>query len=174
MCLLSFLEGIWLEYNRLAAVRYARRWAFRRNPEFYSFDELGGDCTNFVSQCVYAGSRVMNFSDELGWYYISPDLRAPSWTSVRFFYEFITQNEGVGPYGYEADLSQAQIGDVIQLAYGGSEDFTHTLLVVAVGRNPSAENVLLAAHTRDTYRRPLSMYDYTNVRLLHIEAVRDA
>jgi len=166
--------GICLEYNRLAAVRYARRWAFRRNPEFYSFDEIGGDCTNFVSQCVYAGSLVMNFSPELGWYYISPELRAPSWTSVRFFYEFITQNEGVGPYGYEAELTNALPGDVVQLAYGGSEEFTHTLLVVAVGREPSPENILLAAHTRDVYRRPLATYDYTSARLLHIEAVRDA
>ena len=162
-----------MEYDRRAAARYARRWAFRRNPEFYSFDEIGGDCTNFVSQCVYAGSLVMNFSAELGWYYISPDLRSPSWTSVRFFYEFITQNEGGGPYGYEADLSQAEIGDVIQLAYGGSEEFTHTLIVVSVGRNPSPENILLAAHTRDAYRRPLSTYDYTKARLLHIEAVRE-
>ena len=94
-------------------MRYARRWALSRNPEFYSFDEIGGDCTNFVSQCVYAGSLVMNFSRELGWYYISPDLRSPSWTSVRFFYEFITKNEGVGPYGYEAPLEAAEIGDVI-------------------------------------------------------------
>ncbi len=163
-----------MEYNRLEAVRYARRWAFRRNPEFYSFDEIGGDCTNFVSQCVYAGSLIMNFSSELGWYYISPDLRSPSWTSVRFFYEFITQNEGVGPYGYEADFSQTEIGDVVQLAYGGNEDFTHTLLVVSVGRTPAPENILLAAHTRDAYRRPLSAYDYTKARLLHIEAVREA
>ncbi|MBQ2742544.1 MAG: amidase domain-containing protein, partial [Oscillospiraceae bacterium] len=39
---------IFLEYNRLYAVRYARRWAFRRNPAYYNFDEIGGDCTNFV------------------------------------------------------------------------------------------------------------------------------
>ncbi len=161
-----------MEYNRLSAVRYARRWAFRRNPEFYNFDELGGDCTNFVSQCVYAGAGIMNFSQELGWYYISPDLRAPSWTSVRFFYEFMTQNEGLGPYGYDAPLEMALPGDVIQLAYRG-EDFSHTLLVVATGREPAPQNILLAAHTNDAYRRRLSTYDYSDIRLIHIEAVRD-
>ena len=165
---------IGLEYNRADAVRYARRWAFRRNPEFYNFDELGGDCTNFVSQCVYAGAGVMNFSPELGWYYISPELRAPSWTSVRFFYEFMTRNEGVGPYGYEAPLEEALPGDVIQLAYQGNEAFSHTLLVVGVGREPTPENIFLAAHTNDAFRRRLSTYDYTNIRLIHIEAVRDA
>ena len=162
------------EYNRTNALRYARRWALDRNPLFFSFNGIGGDCTNFVSQCVYAGSGVMNFSAELGWYYISPELRAPSWTSVRYFYEFITQNEGAGPYGYDAPLSEALPGDVIQLAYQGNEAFTHTLLVVSVGRNPSPQNIFLAAHTNDAYRRRLSTYDYTNIRLLHIEAVRDA
>ena len=38
-------------YDRQAAVDYAHRWAYHRNPDFYNFDELGGDCTNFASQC---------------------------------------------------------------------------------------------------------------------------
>ena len=50
-----------LRYNRRAAVAYAHRWAFRRNPVFYDYEGLGGDCTNFASQCLYAG----NWSDEL-------------------------------------------------------------------------------------------------------------
>lgn len=162
-----------LEYNRLAAVQYARRWAFRRNPIYYSFDEIGGDCTNFVSQAIYAGSGVMNFTPDTGWYYISPDMRAPAWTSVQFFYNFITTNEGPGPYGYEADLSEAQLGDVIQLAYNGNEAFTHTLIIVGVGRNPRPGNIYLAAHSRDVYGKRLSTYNYTNMRLIHIEAVRE-
>ncbi|MBR5543217.1 MAG: amidase domain-containing protein [Oscillospiraceae bacterium] len=169
---ISYKEVFNLAYNRFAAVRYARRWAFRRNPAFYNFDELGGDCTNFVSQCVFAGSGVMNFSQTLGWYYISPDARAPSWTSVQFFYDFMTQNEGAGPYGIDAPLSLAQPGDVMQFAYGENESFSHTLLVVAVGRNPSPENILLAAHTNDAFARPMSTYDITNARLIHIEDVR--
>ncbi len=49
-------------YDRAAALRYAEQWAMRRNPDFFDFEELGGDCTNFASQCLYAGSRVMNFA----------------------------------------------------------------------------------------------------------------
>lgn len=161
-----------MEYNRLAAVRYARRWAFRRNPAYYNFDDLGGDCTNFVSQCVYAGAGVMNFTPDAGWYYISSDLRSPSWTSVRFFYEFMTTNEGAGPYGYEADISELLPGDVVQLAYRDENTFEHTLLVVGIGRNPSPQNLLLAAHSNDAYRRRLSSYNYINARFIHIEAVR--
>ena len=43
-------------YDRQAAVAYAHRWAYLRNPAFYNFDKLGGDCTNFASQCLYAGA----------------------------------------------------------------------------------------------------------------------
>ena len=52
-------------YDRQAAVDYAHRWAYHRNPNFYNFDELGGDCTNFASQCLYAGTGVMNYTPHL-------------------------------------------------------------------------------------------------------------
>lgn len=41
-----------IPYNRIAAVLYARRWGNARNPAYYNFDELGGDCTNFASQSM--------------------------------------------------------------------------------------------------------------------------
>ena len=59
-----------LPYNRRAAVAYAHKWAYSRNPAFYDFSEIGGDCTNFASQCLYAGTGIMNFTPEFGWYYI--------------------------------------------------------------------------------------------------------
>ena len=33
-------------YDRAHAVAYARRWALSRNPLFYDFTGIGGDCTN--------------------------------------------------------------------------------------------------------------------------------
>ena len=38
-----------MEYNRNAAIEYAKKWAYKRNPNYYNFDLNGGDCTNFVS-----------------------------------------------------------------------------------------------------------------------------
>ena len=58
-------------YNRSNAVLYAMEWAFSRNPQYYNFDPVGGDCTSFVSQCIYAGSNVMNYDKINGWYYIN-------------------------------------------------------------------------------------------------------
>ena len=60
-----------IPYDRFAGVSYAHRWAYERNPKYMNFDELGGDCTNFASQCLYAGAGVMNFTPTFGWYYNS-------------------------------------------------------------------------------------------------------
>ena len=37
-------------YDRERAVAYAHQWAYSRNPAYYDFSVLGGDCTNFISQ----------------------------------------------------------------------------------------------------------------------------
>ena len=51
-----------LPYDRAAAVAYAHAWAYRRNPAYFDYSGIGGDCTNFASQCLYAGAPVMNFA----------------------------------------------------------------------------------------------------------------
>src|SRR5699024_7748176 len=68
----SFYMPITLQsYERAAAVAYAHRWAYGRNPDFYNYDTVGGDCTNFASQCLLAGGGAMNFTPDFGWYYIT-------------------------------------------------------------------------------------------------------
>ena len=76
-------------YIRENAVRYAERWAFEQNPLFADFEGIGGNCTNFVSQCVYAGSCQMNYLSVFGWYYISLEDRTASWSGVEYFYNFL-------------------------------------------------------------------------------------
>src|SRR5574344_891312 len=106
------------EYRREAAVAYAKEWAKKRNPRYLDFERMGGDCTNFASQCVYAGSGVMNYTPTMGWYYSSGTYRSPSWTGVQFFYNFITTNKSVGPYGEETDVNDMEPGDIVQLGDG--------------------------------------------------------
>ena len=154
-------------YLRERAVTYAKKYAFGQNPIFGNFRGIGGNCTNFVSQSIYAGSCVMNYTPTFGWYYISLDDRSPSWTGVEFFYNFITENTGVGPFGRAASLDEIEIGDVIQL--GNNEDgFYHTLLVVGF----EGEDPLVAAQTDDAFRRPLSTYTYDFSRFIKILGVR--
>ena len=125
-------------YQRERAVAYAERWALSRNPLFYNFAGSGGDCTNFVSQAILAGSCTMNDTPTYGWYFRSAADRSPSWTSVEYLYDFLTgkpefamANGGIGPFGREVSAGLARVGDVIQLA-DEAGDFYHTLLITAV------------------------------------------
>lgn len=153
-------------YDRAAAVAYARRWALGRNPAFYDFEDIGGDCTNFASQCIYAGALVMNYAPTAGWYYLSASDRTASWTGVEYLYDFLVNNRSVGPYAHVAPRTEAQPGDIVQLA-DRSGDFYHSPVITAV-----SPTILVAAHTFDALDRPLSSYSYASARFLHIDGVR--
>lgn len=165
---------VYKEYNRARAVEYARTWALLRNPLFIDFTGRGGDCTNFVSQCIYAGSCQMNFTPNFGWYFITSDNRAPAWTSVEYFYDFmtnapqfVTQNDGIGPYGFETTADRVFEGDVVQLQ-NSNGIFYHTLIITGF-RNGQT---LVSAHSNDAQDKPLGEYTYANLRYIHIEGVR--
>ena len=154
------------EYLRERAVMYARKYALERNPLYVTFAGIGGNCTNFVSQCVLAGSCVMNFTPVFGWFYLSTTRRSASWTGVSFFYDFITQNTGLGPYGNEVALTDAKIGDVIQLSNGS--EFYHSLLISKIENG----EYYVCANSDDALDRPLSTYNYVSLRVIHIRGVR--
>lgn len=160
-----------MAYQREKAVAYAHRWAYGRNPNYLSFNGLGGDCTNFISQCIYAGGARMNYKPTFGWYYKNGRSKAPAWTGVEYLYRFLTKNTGPGPYAAEVDIREVAIADVIQLSFDGVT-FGHSLFVVSVGPVPNPENVLIATHTNDSDYRPLASYSYSKYRCLHILGAR--
>lgn len=43
------------KYDRRSAAKYAMKWALSSNPAYKNYEAWGGDCTNFISQCVHAG-----------------------------------------------------------------------------------------------------------------------
>lgn len=156
-----------IKYDRQAAFEYAKKWAFKRNPKFYNFDNIGGDCTNFASQCIYAGAGVMNFTPTFGWYYINLNDRAPAWTGVEYLYNFMVNNDGVGPFAEDAPLNKLEVGDVVQLGTA-TGDYYHSPVVVAV----RSGKIYVAAHTYDAFMRPLSSYNFARARGIHILGVR--
>lgn len=164
-----------LPYDRQRAVAYARKWALDRNPLFLDFTGRGGDCTNFVSQCIFAGCGVMNYTPTFGWYYRSSDDRAPAWTGVDELFSFLTgaesfssQNGGVGPYGRNAAAAQTvELGDVIQLR-NQNDDYYHTLIISGF----TDSDILICAHSDNALDRPLSTYNYAALRVIHIDGAR--
>ena len=167
-----------IEYNREVVLAYARTWAFARNPQYYNFDRLGGDCTNFASQCLFRGCGVMNFTPTFGWFYEGLTSRAPAWTGVEYFYNFLIGNGletgtgvgiggGAGPFAVETDIAGLEIGDFIQLGRL-TGDFYHTPVVVGFDNGEP----LLAAHTYDAFGRKLSSYSFDKLRCLHVLGAR--
>lgn len=154
-------------YDRSSVSEYAHTWALKRNPTYLDFDNLGGDCTNFASQCIYAGSNVMNYTPDVGWFYINSYNRTASWSGVEYLYKFLTSNKAAGPYAVETDAAGVEVGDIVQL--GDTDDhFYHSPVVVEV----TPRGILLAAHTYDAYMRPLDTYEFHTARFLHIAGVR--
>lgn len=159
-------------YDRDNAVRYAHEWAYKRNPGYFDFENFGGDCTNFASQVIYAGSGIMNYTPTYGWYYANSDDRAPSWTGVNFLFDFLVNNNDLGPFAEQVDKKDVVPGDIAQLSFEDGINFEHSLVLVQVGSPASYENMLTATHTYDKDYNPLSSYDWKGIRFLHISGVR--
>ncbi len=159
-------------YDRDKALEYAHKWAFARNPAYFDFENYGGDCSNFISQIIYAGCGLMNYSNTLGWYYIDSNHRSPAWTGVDFLYDFLINNRGPGPFGELAEIKDVEPGDLIQLSFSGGNHFNHTVLVVDTGKSAAIENLLTASHTDNTDNYPLTEYNWIDLRAIHILGAR--
>lgn len=148
-------------YNRITAINYAKKWALSRNPIYYNFDPVGGDCTSFVSQSLYAGSLKMNYNLENGWFYNNGYDKSPSWSGVEYLYKFLTKNKSYGPRGKEVSEREIEAGDIVQLSFSGN-NFEHSLFIL----DPSTLSV--AAHTYDVLGKKISEYNFRRIRFIHI------
>lgn len=151
-----------IEYNREKAVNYAKKWANARNENYYNFDGIGGDCTNFASQCLYAGVGIMNYTPDTGWYYNSPNDRAAAWSGAEYFRKFLLNNRSAGPFAEEVSITSVDLGDFVQLNNGN--EYYHTLVVTGFRKGVP----LVCAHTRDVYMLPVSDYSFEFLSALHI------
>ena len=157
-----------MSYKRNLSTQYAHKWAFNRNPAYPDFEEMGGDCTNFVSQCLHAGNIDMSYQPD-PWFCHSLGSRSPSWSSVELFHQLLIGNQSDnGPHAIEVTIDEIEQGDVVQLMSGGSLRFHHTLFVVEAPPIKTLETILIACHTYDSDYRPLATYNIRQIRYLHI------
>jgi hypothetical protein len=121
-------------YNRTAAVSYANTWKNGVNPNFWQESQ---DCTNFVSQSVYAGTNhVMSTPNDYynKWYFDAyTKTGSYPWINVGGFYSFITSNSGRGPVGYSSGSYMCYLtgGDAIVMQYT-SGGWRHAVLVKSI------------------------------------------
>ncbi|APM39703.1 amidase domain-containing protein [Clostridium kluyveri] len=108
-----------LSYSRIEAVNYALNYAKSPNPAYKYFPvqgDNGGDCTNFISQCLKAGGAPMVSSHKNQWWYSGPKWSV-SWTVAGSLYWYLKINADeqlYGAKGTEVDyVSMLDVGDII-------------------------------------------------------------
>ncbi|MEG0856256.1 MAG: amidase domain-containing protein [Terrisporobacter sp.] len=152
------------EYDRMSAVEYATKWALSRNIRFTDYSEMGGDCTNFISQCINAGKIPM---DKVGnniieqWYWYSDKERTPSWSGADFFYNYLTRNnkENTSKFGVYARLAkyeELELGDIVQLIEN-NEAYHNMIITDIITENGQVIDYLVCQHTMDLLNYPLSL-----------------
>ncbi|MDD3225021.1 MAG: amidase domain-containing protein [Clostridium sp.] len=106
-------------YSREKAVNYALTYAENPNSAFKYFDTyntVGGNCTNFVSQCLLAGGAPMIFSGENQWWY-KTSRSSISWSVASSLYWHLAKSYSKKSYGVKGEemesVSDLDIGDVI-------------------------------------------------------------
>lgn len=135
-------------YNRYQAVLYAEKYWNSYNPAFQKFEN---DCTNFVSQCLYAGGIPMIFSKNRGqgWWYRGSNW-SYSWTVANSLYQLL-KSEKAPFYAKQVTYPQElEIGDVICYDFDGDGRYQHNTFIVA---KDFWGMPLVNAHTTDSHLR---------------------
>lgn len=158
-------------YNRQKAVEYAREFALKKNLKYYDYSKIGGNCTNYISQCLFAGARVMNFKQN-GWFYRSSFDYSSSWTGVEFLYDFLINNKQESIFAENSTILRMEIGDIIQLRFKNKKDFGHSLIVTKI-ENYTPNGIYVCANSKDVLDFKLTGFAYQDIRYIHILGVRE-
>jgi len=143
-------------FNNTATVIYAQKYALNYNPEYRDFTGQGGDCTNFVSQCLYAGG--LNLSS--AW---KPYTNA--WYSVHPLRNYLINNNLAEEH---QKISPNLTGSVIQFFSPQKNWWTHSGIITYQRNN----DCLYCCHTYNKLNYPLSgVYPvmYHKIRVLKIK-----
>lgn len=111
------------------------------NPAYNNFNGVGGDCTNFASQCLYAGGLPM--TDE--WYYKSASNYSSTWTFSRYHFQYMS---GIGKAVWNPSASDIYMGSPVYYRSAGGQNISHT--TICVGTN-SAGTPVVNSHNKDYY-----------------------
>jgi Domain of unknown function (DUF4157)/Putative amidase domain len=148
-------------YNRSAAATYALIWAENTNPDYGRFLQ---DCTDFVSQALFAGGLSMikgkdqcsEFkSNNVWWFEQDGCFRFPPFSNIRASYtwagapnlhDFLLSSGRGNALGSVADL---ELGDVLQTDYG-DDQIKHSMMVT----KKTPDNIWLSYHSNERRNFP--------------------
>lgn len=147
-------------YSRSAAVKYAVSYAVKPNPLYRYFAvhrDGGGDCSNFVSQCLNAGGAPMVYGKFLPWWYSTNGTYIPSkhtwslsWSVANSLYWFLRSrgtSNSKGLRGIEIqNIEGLEPGDIIQYE-NSSGTIYHSAIVTAFTYEKGIREPLISQHS---------------------------
>ncbi|MBS4188949.1 amidase domain-containing protein [Bacillus sp. FJAT-49705] len=164
-------------YNRTAAVNYAVEWYNKRNSQ-YNRHTL--DCTNFVSQAVFAGGKSMTKPTvrpggilETTSYWYSERYSLPaynygyrestSWIRVVDFYSYWSRTQAtVVSSSKTSIINNANLGDVVQLKRSSDGRWFHSMIVTKKANG----TIYLSGHTNDTLNKSINNITADSFRVI--------
>jgi hypothetical protein len=161
-------------YNREAAVSYAIKYALVSNREYKYYNAIGeggGDCTNFISQCLKAGGAPMDHNNLRPWWYDMKEGKASiCWAVAHSLYWYLkTSRNNNKIKGREVDdIRELEMGDLIFYENYNNVIFHSTIITSFVDVYGNREP-LISQHTSNqlnvTYKKS---YDYKKAHFIKI------
>jgi len=164
------------KYNRVAAMNYAIKYALVPNKDykyFQSINEDGGDCTNFVSQCLKAGGALMDYNNVRPWWYdVKRGKASICWAVAHSLFWYLKINLSINRNrikGLEVDdISKLEIGDLIFYENYNNIIF-HAAIITSFTEASGNKEPLISQHTfnqlNETYKKS---YNYKKVHFIKI------
>ena len=122
-------KSISYQYNRLKAVQYAERWWNTYNPAFIKFEN---NCTNYISQCLYAGGApTRGYPNRgTGWWLQNKNY-SYSWAVAHSLRLYLPNSKSGLRAREVSSPDQLLLGDVICYDFEGDGRYNHNTMVTA-------------------------------------------
>lgn len=152
------------------AVKYAKNYYSSYNSAYPDWTASGGDCANFISQCLYAGGKKMKGTpgtsaaaqNWANWFSKGTSCNinnvSSTWRGANAFKNYWQSNASgyskfskVGTSSYNYGF----VGDAVSLLNSNGSAY-HTLIIV--GYDSTNKDFIVAAHTFNTKTAHLSDY----------------
>ena len=164
-------------YNRIGATNYATQYAISPNTNYVDFGSTGtnegGDCTNFISQCLNEGGGI---SEHFGtiysntcWFYTTGSNRSSSWTGAQEFNTYVKSSVSK-INSTMSTFSSVDYGDIIQLQSTTSTQMSHSLIITGIVMSSyGRSDLLFCCHSSNKLNYSLSnTYGSRTKQYIHI------
>lgn len=150
-------------YSGSRGVSYANSYVTNANSRFYTASVSGGDCTNFVSQCLWYGFGAADTQTDItnkvrmipgstysdGWYAGSGG-GSRNWEAVNYFWSYMTSSKSIDTPGPRvsvvSSISSLNAGGIMQIDFTSDGSYDHSVIMVDTATQKFAQ------HSSNIYR----------------------